>query len=111
MLISKVRIRNIRAIADLEWQPGANSGAGWHVVLGDNGSGKTSFLRAIALGLIGDLEAAAARQDWNSWLRVDADEGSVELEIVSEPGYDVHPVTGSAERVEFPIRIGLERKT
>src|SRR5579871_1818144 len=47
MRIRKASIRNIQAIKTLDWMPRKKAEVGWHVILGDNGSGKTSFLRAI----------------------------------------------------------------
>jgi predicted ATPase len=87
MYISLVYIRNIRSIAELVWRP-ENKGPGWHVVLGDNGSGKSSFLRSVALGLVGPKEARAARQDWNAWLRSGEDFGLVRIDIIPDTKYD-----------------------
>lgn len=44
--------------------------AGWHVLLGANGSGKTTVLRAIALALIGPKEILRMNPaSWESWVR------------------------------------------
>jgi DNA repair exonuclease SbcCD ATPase subunit len=70
MHIRRISIKNIRSIDEIEWKlPEASSAPGWHVIIGDNGAGKTSFLRSIALALIGPAEPGALRQDWRSWLR------------------------------------------
>jgi energy-coupling factor transporter ATP-binding protein EcfA2 len=72
----------VRSIADLTWElPPESRGPGWHVILGDNGSGKSSFLRAIALALVGPWEAAGLRQSWNEWIRTGADEAAIELSL------------------------------
>ncbi len=88
MYLRKVHIENIRSIAKLDWEIPKGKEAGWHVVIGDNGSGKTSFLRAIALALVGPYEARALRQDWKTWLRRDDFCGSVELELVGDQRFD-----------------------
>ncbi len=44
--LERVEIENIRSIAKLTWE--VTPGPGWNVVLGDNGSGKSTFLRAVA---------------------------------------------------------------
>ncbi len=51
MYITRVEIENIRSIRHLEWDlKDADAVApGWYVILGDNGSGKTTFLRSVAL--------------------------------------------------------------
>jgi hypothetical protein len=88
MYIRRAFIRNIRSIQELEWWPDELEGAGWHVVLGDNGSGKSSFLRALALALVGPKEAQAARQDWNGWLRTKASSGLTRIDLVPDAKYD-----------------------
>jgi len=54
---------------------------GWHVIIGDNGSGKSSVLRAIALALIGKENALAARQNWQEWITNGHDTAKVDLWI------------------------------
>jgi hypothetical protein len=50
MHIRRIELENIRSIKHLVWElPEEQDGAGWHVILGDNGSGKTSFLRGVAI--------------------------------------------------------------
>lgn len=88
MYLRKVHIENIRSIALLDWEIPEGQEAGWHVVIGDNGSGKTSFLRAIALALVSPDEARALQQDWKTWLRRDETSGSVELELIGVRHFD-----------------------
>jgi predicted ATP-dependent endonuclease of OLD family len=45
MYLQKVTIHNIRSITDLEME--FPNPAGWHVLIGENGSGKSSIIRAI----------------------------------------------------------------
>lgn len=87
MFLRRVEIENIRGIRHLVWEP--QTGPGWHVLLGDNASGKTSTLKAIGLALVGSREAVALRQTWNDWLHRDAASGRVGLDVVparEEPG-------------------------
>jgi len=51
MYIKEIQIENIRSISKLTWTIPEDNAAGWHVVIGDNGSGKTSVMRALA-GLV-----------------------------------------------------------
>ena len=88
MFIRRVVIRNIRSIEGLEWTLPADVVAGWNVILGENGSGKSSFLRSVALALIGPKEAVAARQDWNSWLRSGKDFGTIQIQAKRDPRHD-----------------------
>jgi hypothetical protein len=82
MHLRRIHIRNVRSIADLTWElPADVAGAGWHVILGDNGAGKTASLRSIALALVGPVEALGLRQSWDEWIRTGADEARIELAI------------------------------
>lgn len=87
MYVKKVALMNIRSIASLHWEP-EDAGAGWHVILGDNGSGKSGFLRAIALALVGPQEAIALRQDWGQWLRWDEDVGWIDVWLSRHEEFD-----------------------
>ena len=92
MKLRRVDIYNIRSIEHLEWQPQSETLAGWHVILGDNGAGKSSVLRSIALALLGPREGLAARQNWNAWLRHSdserIDSASVSIELIADQDYD-----------------------
>lgn len=57
MHIRRIEIENIRVIKHLIWElPEEQKGAGWHVILGDNGSGKTSFIRSVGYSLLSPSE-------------------------------------------------------
>jgi energy-coupling factor transporter ATP-binding protein EcfA2 len=87
--IRTFRIRAIRTIADLEWRlPTSVPSAGWHVIIGDNGSGKSSVLRSLALTLVGPSEAPGLRQDWNDWLQKGSKTGYIYLNVDDDKDYD-----------------------
>lgn len=79
MYIQKVEIKNIRSIIDFEIEF-ANP-AGWHVLIGDNGAGKSTIIRSIALVLVGDKQSSGLRADWNDWLNQQSNFGSIDLEV------------------------------
>lgn len=81
MYLRKIGIQNIRSISELSWEVPKGKEAGWHVLIGDNGSGKSTFLRAIALALVGVSEAAALRQVWRDWIGKDASSGEIDLHL------------------------------
>jgi hypothetical protein len=87
MYLTRISIENIRAIRRLEWEVPLKQAPGWHVILGDNGSGKSSVLRAIALALVGPAEAMALREDWARWKR-GKEQGAVWLSLVPDPRLD-----------------------
>lgn len=86
MHIRRLQIRNVRSIPEFEIQFKAEECAGWHVILGDNGSGKSSVVRALAVVLMGAVNAHASRQDWANWLRAGEDEASVEVAVAHHDG-------------------------
>ncbi|RYZ36811.1 MAG: hypothetical protein EOO71_30395 [Myxococcaceae bacterium] len=88
MYVKEVRLANIRSIESLTWTLPDGPALGWHVVIGDNGAGKSSFLRAIALALVGPWEAIALRQDWNEWLRRGTRIGSIKLVVGWDSAYE-----------------------
>jgi len=108
MYLERIQIQNIRSIENAVWNGGLTPvyGAGWHVILGDNGSGKSSFIRAVALALVGPSEAKALRQDWNEWLRRNQESGYVRLTLSGDPKYD--PFSGQgATPSRFYLTAGI----
>lgn len=88
MYINKVEIANIRSIGKLEMNF-ENNHAGWHVVIGDNGTGKSTVIKSISAGLIGPEEFAVSRQSPSSWLRQKQNGfGRIELSINQDVTYD-----------------------
>jgi energy-coupling factor transporter ATP-binding protein EcfA2 len=102
MYLTRFAIQNIRAIAKMEWEVPLQRAPGWHVILGDNGSGKSSVLRSIALVIVGSSQARALRQDWRRWLSEAAEEGSIDLMLAPEPAFD--KVTGG-KPLKVPKRL------
>ena len=94
MFLHKIELKDLRSIERLVWEIDDNKAHGWHVIIGDNGSGKSGLLRAIALALVGPQEAIALRQDWNDWLRRNQKVGSIELDLDWDRGFDKFSGTG-----------------
>lgn len=68
MLLRHIHIQNLRSIESLEWEFEPGVEAGWHVLLGNNGSGKSSVLRMIAATLMRH-SALRLAQDFQEWIR------------------------------------------
>lgn len=105
MYILKLAISNIRSIESFDFRVSAEKARGWHVILGSNGAGKSSVIRALALALAGPREALALRQDWSTWVRHSAPGGSIKLTIKCDPK-DIFTGTGRrSESIEAEIGI------
>ena len=85
MHVRRLIIRNLRSIRRLDFQVDAQEAAGWHVFLGDNGAGKSTVVRSLALALMGPVNAYAARQDWARWVPVAAGAGQVAVTLDAHP--------------------------
>src|ERR1700686_3640156 len=89
MNIRTFTLRRIRSIDQLEWKLAHNvPSAGWHVIIGGNGSGKSTVLRSLALILVGPSEAPALTQDWNDWLKKNTNFGSIYINVDEDKKYD-----------------------
>jgi predicted ATPase len=86
MYIQKVTIENIRSIEHFEMT--FPKPAGWHVLIGDNGAGKSSIVRAIAAVLIGPEQIAAVLPIWDEWLSYNTQHGKIHLEIRMNKRFD-----------------------
>jgi 5-methylcytosine-specific restriction endonuclease McrA len=80
-LIDRVVVRDMRVIEELElvatsptryWAP-------WMMLLGENGTGKSSMLQVIAMALMGDRHRQRLKLEPKSFLRHGARKGSVEV--------------------------------
>ena len=107
MHIRRLRIRNIRSIRNLQVEI-SEPRAGWHVILGDNGSGKSSVIRALALALMGPVDAAATRQDWQDWIRKTASTARVDLEVAPEAEFDKWKRTGRRAKAPISVTVAFQ---
>ncbi len=100
--VTAFRVVRLRSVNRIEWALGPGvPAAGWHVIVGDNGSGKTSILRGIALALLGADNASALRQDWAAWLR--GAESSAEVEVALEQ-------VGTTQAARPTLKVVIERR-
>ncbi|MEZ4863603.1 MAG: AAA family ATPase [Caldilineaceae bacterium] len=88
MYIKSIEIRNIRSIRHFDWAVNEEELAGWHVLIGDNGSGKSTILKAISLALVGEKDAQGLREDWSTWLTTKVESGSIRLNLVDDANAD-----------------------
>ena len=81
MHVQRLILRNIRSIRefDLHLRPGEFPG--WHVILGDNGAGKSTVVRALALALMDEANAHATREDWSRWITDGEKSGLIDVRL------------------------------
>jgi hypothetical protein len=93
MYIKQIVIENIRGFekVDLDLTRPDGSFAGWTVVAGVNGSGKTTFLRALALSVAAVPTALALVESYEGWVRVGMKLGTAHALLVRTAGDYFHP--------------------
>ena len=84
MYIKRVVLEDLRGFRhlDFDFERPDHHYNGWTVVTGDNAAGKTAFLKAIALALVGTDTARALQPSLKGWIRRDATEAVVAVEII-----------------------------
>ncbi len=106
MFVHKIDLRNLRSIEHLVWEIDDASAYGWHVIIGDNGAGKSGLLRAVALALVGPEEALALRQDWNDWLRWGEARGTTDVALNWDPQFDKFSRKGKVPKGNY-LGVGM----
>lgn len=91
MYVTRLAVSHIRSIEHFEFSLPEDRLPGWHVLLGDNGAGKSTIVRALALALCGPNEARALRQPWSNWLSRGADEGMIAVDVSPDLVVDSPP--------------------
>ena len=101
MYIKEIKIENIRSIEKLEMS--FDKCPGWHIVIGDNGSGKSSFIKSVALNLVGPDELLGLRQDWKDWMRKNSKQAEINLTVQGNPDFDRKTNKGKSPKDDFLI--------
>jgi predicted ATPase len=99
MFLRKLRLSNIRSVKEMEisFADGDGTPRQWTFLLGENGTGKSTLLRAIALVLAGSdaLPELIAHPD--GWVREGASAGEVSAELATADG-DERPISFTIRR-------------
>ncbi|WP_054895794.1 AAA family ATPase [Pseudomonas sp. NBRC 111137] len=108
MYLTKLEISGIRSHKNFVFQVPEEKPWGWHVILGDNGAGKSSFVKSLALALAGPTEARALRQDWSTWLRAGSEQAIVTAHLTWNPEVDSITGQGRAPVKKLVCQIMIE---
>jgi len=89
--LSRIRIRNVRCFSELDIDLATDHGVrNWALLFGDNGVGKTTLLRCIAMGMCDESSAAGLlREIYGDWHRLEGGvplASEIHLEFASEHG-------------------------
>ena len=84
MYVKRIVLENVRGFRHLDFSLERDGGtyAGWTVFTGDNGSGKSALLKAMALALAGQDSARSLQESFRGWTRSGEGQGIIALELV-----------------------------
>ncbi len=94
MYIKEIELTNIRSIRNLHIR--FDSPAGWHVLLGDNGAGKSSVIRAISAAIVGPSEILRLDPNFSTWVTTNEGRASINLVLSRDPSKDKRSGQGGA---------------
>jgi recombinational DNA repair ATPase RecF len=106
MYLKRFQIERIKCFEsiDLHFPHEGNDYSGWVVLLGGNGTGKSTLLQAIALTLIGPLAGQRLLRP-EGWLRSGAGYGELQAEIVRSD-QDTQ-VTGQPRKKPYEVHFAV----
>ncbi|WP_203830346.1 AAA family ATPase [Actinoplanes palleronii] len=106
MYIKEIKLQSVRGFHDardvsLDLTRPDGTLAGWTVLAGRNGSGKTSLLRAVALAIGGPGVARNLVTDFASWVSVGKPQAIAAVQLTNEPDVDSFGAKGRPPGAPF----------
>ena len=88
MFLRTLRITNLRSIENLElsFEGGNAKTRKWTLLLAENGTGKTTLLRAIALVMAGSDALGTLLGEIDTWIRIGKKQAKIEAQLVTADG-------------------------
>lgn len=87
MPLRRLRVENVRSIHEVEIDFSASDAARqWTVLLGENGTGKSTLLRCIALAMAGSDALGELFREPSSWVRNGETRARIDLEFTPKSG-------------------------
>lgn len=84
MFLRRLRLENLRSIRELELSfSGPRGPRNWTYLLGENGTGKSSVLRALALVMAGADAVSELVGDPDQWIRLGAETASIQVSFAT----------------------------
>ncbi|GGX37969.1 AAA family ATPase [Streptomyces chartreusis] len=113
MYVERVALRNIKGFTDAELDFSGNDGkhAGWAVITGDNGSGKTAFLKSLCMALLGPDDSRVLIPDLRGWVTEGQDTGSISVEVKPHHEFDRTAKGGFRVQNTFWAEIEFKRES
>ncbi|HEX8492774.1 MAG TPA: AAA family ATPase [Pyrinomonadaceae bacterium] len=92
MFLQKLVLKNVRSIEELElpFLDADGNTRKWTMLLGENGCGKSTVLRAIALLMAGSESLPELLDNPDSWIRLGKDECLISADLVTARGESRH---------------------
>lgn len=89
MFLKRLRLQNFKCLGDIElsFETEDRRTRKWTLILGENGTGKSNVLKAVALLTAGSGALGELLGDIDNWIRFGAEEGRVHATIVDESGH------------------------
>lgn len=90
MYVERVALKNIKGFAEVDLDFSGTDGrhAGWAVVTGDNGSGKTALIKSICMAVLGPDDSRVLLTDLRGWVTEGQKTGSVSVEVKPHHVFD-----------------------
>jgi predicted ATP-binding protein involved in virulence len=106
MYIKRIILKNIKGFKELDFnlaRTKTGNYEGWSVFTGDNGSGKSSLLKAIAVALIGKDASRSLQPSFERWIRFEEKEGIIEIDLVRDDPDDTFTSQGNTPDQGFIV--------
>ncbi|ACI65917.1 predicted protein [Phaeodactylum tricornutum CCAP 1055/1] len=92
--ITRIKLHNFLTYSDVEFRPGPRL----NMVIGPNGTGKSSILNAICFGLGGEPKLLGRADDARAFIAHGKDHAEIEIELAPLPGKGTHVFRRTIDR-------------
>jgi energy-coupling factor transporter ATP-binding protein EcfA2 len=109
MYIKRIELENIKSFKRYTWfLDETEQRPGWHVILGKNGSGKSTFIRSAAVALIGGSESLRSRATFGDWISKGKDKAFIRVLIEQDSSHDSWAKVGRNSKDDFVVSMRID---